>query len=41
MENQGRSPEKIKFSEDMVFYGILGMLLIVLFSLILKILNNL
>lgn len=41
MENQGRGPEKIKFSEDIVFYGVLGMLLVVLFSVILKILNNL
>jgi hypothetical protein len=41
MENQGKSREKIKFTENVVFYGVLGMLLVVLFSVILKILNNL
>ena len=40
MENQGKRPDQIKFSEDIVVYGCLGVLFVVLLSITLKILNN-
>lgn len=40
MENQGKRPDQVKFTEDMVFYGILGMLLVTLVSLLIKTLTH-
>lgn len=40
MENQGKRPDQVKFSEDMVFYGVLGMLLVTLISILIKTLTH-
>jgi hypothetical protein len=41
MNNQGKRPSQIKFSEEIVFYGILGMLVVLLITFIINILNKL
>jgi hypothetical protein len=41
MHNQGKRPSQVKFSEKMVFYGILGILLVLLITFFIKIFNNL
>jgi hypothetical protein len=40
MNHQGKRPNQVKFSEDAVFYGILGMLLVTLVSLLIKTLTH-
>lgn len=40
MTNQGKRPDQTKFSEDVVFYGILGMLFIIMINFIIKLLSN-
>jgi hypothetical protein len=32
MENQGKKPEQLKFSEDIAFWAILGLLLTLLYT---------
>lgn len=36
MENQGKKPEQIKYSEDVSFYAIIGLIVILLITLIIK-----
>lgn len=40
MINQGKRPDQIKFSEDMVFYAILGMLSVMIITSLINILKN-
>jgi hypothetical protein len=41
MNHQGKRPDQVKFSEDMVVYGILGMLFVVVVCSVIKLLTNL
>ena len=36
MNNQGKRPEQIKFSEDSSFYSLIGLLITLLITIILK-----
>jgi hypothetical protein len=36
MENQGKKPEQIKFSEDASFYSLIGLLITLLITILLK-----
>jgi hypothetical protein len=36
MENQGKRPEQIKFSQDVSFYSIIGLMITLLITILLK-----
>jgi hypothetical protein len=41
MNNQGKRPNQIKFSENIVFYGLIGIIFVIVVNYILKLINNL
>jgi hypothetical protein len=36
MENQGKKPEQIKFSEDASFYSIIGLVITLIITILIK-----
>jgi len=36
MENQGKKPEQTKFSEDVSFYSLIGLIITLLITIIIK-----
>lgn len=36
MENQGKTPEQIKFSQDVSFYSLIGLVITLLITILIK-----
>lgn len=36
MENQGKTPKQIKFSEDVSFYSIIGLMITLIITILIK-----